>query len=170
MKAYLNAVDQKLAQEQARDILRLEQLIDWKSKVETSLKYIQEELEYLLDTKNLLALQKQLLSARKQNNILDVKTLKTLLDWIRNKYKNLTFMLEEYREFLKIVLISQIDEEVAFKWLDKNEFHPKLDTNMIILMLLKDWKRTNNIKWWKRDVFYSENLVKIRQAMHELDN
>ena len=170
MKAYLNAVDQKLAQEQVWEILKLEQLVDWKSKVYVSSELVQEELEYLLGIKNIIDLQKQFISYRKKGNMLYSKTLKILLKWRKDRYKNLNFMLEEYRDFLKIVLISQLDKEIAFKWLDGNEFHPKLDIDIIILMLLKRWKRTNNIKWWKRDAFYSENLVKLRNVMHELDN
>ena len=170
MKAYLNLVDKKLIQKQVWDILELEQLIDWRTKIEVNSKLIQEELEYLLNTKNIVQLQKKLISSRNSINNFNNMSLKLLLKWIKEKYKNINYMLEEYRNFLKIVFISKLDKEIAFKWLDENEFHHKLDTNMIIIMLLEDWKRMNNITSWKRDEFYSRNLVRLRNITHELDN
>jgi len=168
MKAYLKLVDFPKAKEQVWEILKLEQLIDWKSKIEVNSKLVKKELEYLLDIDSIEQLQKQLL--KKRRNKLSTKVNLQLLVSKRYKYKQLNILLEDYRKFLKLVFISQLDGEVLFKWLDKNEFHPMLDIDANILTLIIDWKLTNNIKSLDRDGFYYKNIAKLRNIMHEFDN
>ena len=181
MKAYLNLVDKKLIQKQVWEILELEQLIENKSGVYVNSEVIQEELEYLLDIDNVIKTQKYLIESRywkkffwmkykKWHNKFEIKLNKIILRWIKHKYKKLNSRLEEYRKFLKIVFVSKLSKEIVFKWLDKDEFNSSLDTNIFIKILLEDWNITNNIKSWKRDLFYTENLIKLRNIMHELDN
>ena len=167
MKAYLNMVNKRLTQEQVWDILKLEQLIDWNTKVEVNSKLIKEELDSLLNIKNIVQIQKKLISSRNKNNMYEYKVSKIMLDEIKHRYKYLNFMLEEYRKFLKIVYISKLDEEIVFKWLDRNEFHPKLETNMKIVSLVKYWKNSNNIKNWNRYKFYLEKIIFLRLLICE---
>jgi hypothetical protein len=96
----------------------------------------------------------------KKNEVSDKKIKFKLYDLL---YKWITEVI--YIRFIIIKKIADRYPKLAYKLLNKNEFHPMLDTSFILASKYEEkYKSLGN--WFVR---YSKDLVELRNKIHRVD-